>query len=283
MSSFADSLSVKSRDIDSSKFSSENHRTLKAVHPDLDDDTVARYLIAGSNDVSAAKELVSKSMKWRSVHYPILKEDCVNELRKGTFYTNGFDKEGRPLFIIHATKHDSRNRDPEQLAKASLWMVEQAIARLPNDKSKYTLVFDRTGCGMANQDKEFSVLFSKLFADLHPERIHRILVYPAGVVFWSFWNGVMKWFMDAPTRACMTPVVNYSGLQQFIDDQYIPSTMGGKSKYQFDIDHFVEPYPEEVVIEARRKRESGSMVKVSFFSGDYESMSDAIAPAGRLN
>jgi hypothetical protein len=225
MSTSADSVLVKAKDIDLTKFTVDSHRRLKAVCPDLDDDTIARYLVAGGNDVNQAQEMISKSKQWKSVHYPILKQDCLEELRKGKLYTHGFDKEGRPLLIVRAFNHDPRHRDIEQLAKAALWMIEQAISRLPDDKSKYTIVVDRTDCGMANQDKEFSVLFGKLFRDQHPERIHRIVVYPTGMVFYSFWNGVLKWFMDASTRTRMVPVVKYSGLTEFIDEQYIPATM----------------------------------------------------------
>jgi hypothetical protein len=36
--------------------------------------------------------------------------------------------------------------------------------------------------------------------DLHPERLHRAIVYPTGIVFYSMWNLLVKWFMAESTR-----------------------------------------------------------------------------------
>jgi hypothetical protein len=225
MASFAgNSISIKSQDIDQSKFSEENHRSLKTQFPHLDDDTIARYLIARNDDLDLASELLNKSQKWRSVHFPILKQDCMGELSKAKMYTHGVDKEGRPLLIIHGIRHDPRDRDIETLAKAALWTMEQVIKRLPEDKSKYTILIDRTDCGLANQDIEFTRHFSKLFQDQHPERLNRAIVYPSGVLFWSLWN-VLKWFLDPVTRGKVCPVMYFSGVQQYIDDEYIPVSM----------------------------------------------------------
>jgi hypothetical protein len=224
MASFTNSIIIKSKDIDQNKFSEENHGSLKSLFPELDDDTVARYLIARNNDLDLATELLSKAQKWKSIHYPILKQDCLGELSKAKVYTHGVDKEGRPLLIVHGIRHDPRNRNIEELAKAALWMMEQVIKRLPDDKSKYTILIDRTDCGLANQDIEFTRHFSKLFQDQHPERLHRAIVYPSGLIFWSLWN-VIKWFMDPVTRGKVSPVMYFSGVQQYIDDEHIPSTM----------------------------------------------------------
>jgi hypothetical protein len=142
----------------------------------------------------------------------------------GVLYTHGVDKEGRPLFIVHATRHDPKNRSIEELAKAALWTVEHVLSRLPDDKTKYTVLIDRTDAGILNQDIEFTRTFSKLFQDQHPERLHRAVVYPSGLLFWSIWN-VVKWFMDPVTREKIAPVYYLSGVQEYIDDDNIPAVM----------------------------------------------------------
>jgi hypothetical protein len=227
-------LVIRSNDIDRSKFTEANHRDLKAEFPHVDDDTIARYLIARDNDLFMANELLTKAEKWRSINYPILKQDCLGELGKGKFYTHGVDKEGRPLFIVHGIRHDPKNRNIEELAKATLWMVEQVIKRLPDNKSKYTVLMDRTDCGLTHVDLEFSKHFNKLFQDQHPERLHRAIVYPSGWIFWSIWS-VVKWFLDPITREKVCPAVYLSDVQQYIDDEYIPTTMVSRKELYFSI------------------------------------------------
>lgn len=223
MASFTE-IVIRSADIDRVKFTDENHHSLKSQFPHLDDDTIARYLIARNNDLGKATELLSKAERWRAMHYPILKQDCMNELCKGKVYTRGVDKEGRPLLIVHAARHDPKNRSIEELCKVALWMMEHIIKRLPDDKSKYTILLDRTDAGVFNQDIEFTKHFAKLFQDQHPERLYRAIVYPSGFVFWSIWN-IVKWFMDPVTREKVAPVMYLSGVQEFVDDDNIPDTM----------------------------------------------------------
>lgn len=265
-------LVIKSADIEQSKFTPANHAILKAQFPELDDDTIARYLIARGNDLAKATELLTKAQRWRNMHYPILKQDCLAELSKGIVYSNGVDKEGRPLFVVSVAKHDPKNRSIEELAKAVLWMVENHIKRLPENRSKYTILIDRTDAGMMNQDVEFLRHFSKLFQDQHPERLYRAIVYPSGLIFWSLWN-IIKWFIDPVTRDKVCPVVYLAGVQEFIDDDNIPVSMGGKNAYVYNVDHYSDPYPAELIQETLAKRERGEKPTGDFFNPEQDAAS----------
>jgi hypothetical protein len=213
---------VTSKDIDTTKISPGNFVAMKATFPDIDDSTIARYLLARNNDLQKATDLLSKAAAWRAKRLPVLKQDCAEEVAKGVMYAHGTDKEGRPLLIVHVAKHDPANRDVERCAKAAMWWMEHMIKLLPPDKSKYTILVDRSGS--SNSDIEFTRQFSKLFQDQHPERLYRAIVYPSGVVFWSLWN-VVKWFFDPVTRSKVAPVVYFNGVQEFIDDEHIPASM----------------------------------------------------------
>lgn len=217
-----DDLDISSTDINRSKFTIENHNELKKAFPQLDDTTIARYLIARNNDLAKATELLTKAQKWKAARYPVLKSDCLDEISIGKMYTHGVDKEGHPLLIFRSALHESKNRNLETMARMVLWTTEQALARLPSDKSQFTILFDRTDSGIANQDLEFVKSFAKLFQDQHPERLFRAIVYPSGMVFWSLWN-IVKWFVDPNTRNKVAAVVYLAGVQEFVDDEHIPS------------------------------------------------------------
>jgi hypothetical protein len=217
-------LQIKSKDIDPAKFSFDNVVYLRGVFPNVDDDTIGRFLIARNNNREKAEALLGTTEKWRSHHFPILKQDCMNELRRAMTFSYGFDKEGRPMMIFVTRRNDPKTRDLEEMGRACIWMTEDAIRHLPDDKSKFTILFDRTDMGMDKEDITFLKNMIKTFQDKYPERLHRAIVYPSGVLFWALWN-VIKFFLDPVTAAKVSPMVYLSGVQEFIDDEYIPVSM----------------------------------------------------------
>ena len=57
-----------------------------------------------------------------------------------------------------------------------------------------------------------------------PERVYRVIVYPSGFIFYGLWN-MIKWFLDPVTQSKVQPMLALSGVQQYIDNEYIPSSM----------------------------------------------------------
>jgi hypothetical protein len=224
MASFDRPLQIKSKDIDPAKFSLDNVVNLRGVFPNVDDETIGRFLIARNDDREKAEALLGSAEKWRSHHFPILKQDCMNELRRGVVYSHGYDKEGRPMLIMATRRNDPNNRDLEEMGRACIWMFETVIRRLPDDKSKITILFDRTDTGVDKQDHAFMKNMIKVLQDKYPERLHRAIVYPTGVIYWALWN-IVKWFLDPVTAAKAAPMMYLSGVQEFIDDEYIPVGM----------------------------------------------------------
>jgi len=261
---------IKSKDIDKSRLTEKNMQALHALFPNCDADTLGRYLLARNNKIKKATKLLTDAENWRANHWPILKQDCINEINKGKIYVRGVDKEGRPLLIFRTRFHKANDRDPEEMAKMVIWWTEQAIKALPNDKTKYTILFDRTDASGA-QDFEFVKYFAKLFQDGYPERLSKLVVYPSGVLFWSLWN-IVKWFLDPVTRQKVLPCVYFIGVQEHIADEHIPISMGGKSTYEFNADDFVDPYPEELVHATLKKREENGLPPPgTFFKNDNPS------------
>lgn len=84
------------------------------------------------------------------------------------------------------------------------------------------------------------------FQDLHPERLHKAIVYPTGLVYYSMWNLVLKWFMDEHTRSKVVPAITLHDVFDLVEEKYVPVSLGGKCTYQFNIDDFSDPvYPDD--------------------------------------
>lgn len=268
-------LEIKSIDIDRSLITIENHNALKALFSDCDDDTIARYLIARNNDLAKSTELLTKAKAWKTKHMPVLKRDFLPELQ-GKIYVHGTDREGRPLLIFRPSLHDAATRDLETMAKSVMWWAEYAVSKIPDNKSKFTVIIDRDGAGWG-QDIEFLKSFTKLFQDQYPERLYRAIVVPTNFVFWSIWK-IASVFLHPVTRQKVVTLVFQSALSEYIDPEFIPVRLGGNSQYEFNSSDYEDPYtPEVIEAEMARRGEDGLPVeKGTFFnvedaaSGDYD-------------
>ena len=91
-------LDLKSTDLNRSKFTEENVVKLREQFPHLDDETLARYLIAQNNDIAGAAKKLIKAEDLKTEYWYIKKSQCINEIitgpdaskrvffRKGCFY-----------------------------------------------------------------------------------------------------------------------------------------------------------------------------------------------------
>lgn len=155
-------LQLRSTDIAKTRYSLDNLAKLKEQFPTKDNDTLARYLVANDNDASKAVEQLKKAEQLSSEYANISMNQCLKEIAKGTAYVHGFDRDGRPLIIVNARLHDPVNRDVKEAVLMTLWWTEQAIARLPPEHSRFTILLDRSNCEN-DVDTEYMKLLSTIF------------------------------------------------------------------------------------------------------------------------
>ena len=149
-------------DINVQKMSKSSFESLKRNFPMKSNDTLARYLIANNDDpIGAGKQLQRADAHGRE-YSGIKMSRCRAEIEKGSAYIHGCDKEGRPIIIVHARLHDPVNRNVKESVLMTLWWTEQAIARLPSNLSRFTILLDRDNCDNA-ADKEYMQELSKVF------------------------------------------------------------------------------------------------------------------------
>jgi hypothetical protein len=186
----------------------------------------------------------------------------VTVLLSPLFYL-GYDKEGHPLLIWRSSRHEAAERDMSEMVRLITWWFQHMAHNMPEDKSKITLLCDRSDYKSSNSDIEFVKVAASVlqvfitntiipFYLLHlltpvfipqnnfPERLHRAIIYPTGLVFYGLWN-VVKWFLDPVTQSKAAPVIYASGVQYYIDPEHIPAHLGGTDAYEFDHGHFDDP------------------------------------------
>lgn len=226
-------ISIVSEDIKklSSKYSPALIYELKKNFPEEGDETLARFLIARNGDLAQSRELLRAHLVWRQANLPVLKETCLDEICRGKVYRYGKDKDGHPLAVYRPRLNDPNTRDMDEMSKMIMWWASVIMSEMPPETSKCTILVDRTD--VKSPDIPFLRSFSSVFQNNYPERVCRIIVYPGGLVFTALWN-VIRWFLDPVTQDKVKPVLTLAGVQEFIDDEYIPCSMGGECHYEFD-------------------------------------------------
>lgn len=58
--------------------------------------------------------MYGECLQWRTSMLPVAKDSCINVLKKGMFYFQGTDKEGRPLGYLTMRGHDPKTRDLDE-------------------------------------------------------------------------------------------------------------------------------------------------------------------------
>lgn len=148
-------MQIVSTDIDTTKFTYDALVQMREKFPEENDETLARFLIARNGDVVKASALFECHLQWRLENYPVLKSSCINEIAKGKVYLRGTDREGHPLLVWRVRFNFPKERDLEEMARMVYWWFYVALSALPADKSKITLLMDRTGYTSENSDIEF--------------------------------------------------------------------------------------------------------------------------------
>ena len=153
---------ISSTDLNRFKYTDENVIKLREHFPHLDDETLARYLIAQNNDIAGAVTKLQKAEALKAEYWHIKKSQCINEIKKGVAYLHGTDREGRPLLVLNARLHDPINRNLREMVLMTLWWTELAISRIPEGKSQFVILLDRDNCENA-VDTEYMQKLAEIF------------------------------------------------------------------------------------------------------------------------
>jgi hypothetical protein len=236
---------ITSIDIDPEKYSLENLQLMRDAFPGAPDEELARYLIGRKNDFEEAKAQLIRRKTWAVENLPVTKAMCGQEFLPGKFYLHGVDKEGRPLLIWRVRFNFPANRDINKLLKTFCYWTEAAIRAMLPQYSKYTVLMDRSGFKQENADMEMIKAVSGALQDTYVERLSSCILHPVDLLFYTLWN-IGKWFIDPVTREKVKPMLQFRGVEEFIDRKYIPCEMGGDCDFVYNPDDYedVDTIPE---------------------------------------
>ena len=192
----------------------------------LTDMLLKRFLRGHKGSVDKAHNGIIKHLEWR-VEFGvdgISAESCPNEIRKGLSIIKGYCKSGRPTIYCFAERHDSRNRDKNELRSFIIYMLEEVRKLTIPDDEKITLVFDMNNFTMRNLDYEIIHMLIGILQLQYPETLGLGIILDAPFFFHMCWKIIHPW-LDPVTASKVIFLANVKDLLEYIDESQLPNEL----------------------------------------------------------
>ncbi|MED6194200.1 hypothetical protein PIB30_026195 [Stylosanthes scabra] len=199
---------------------------------EVDDLTLRRFLRARDLDVEKASFMFLKYLKWKNSFVPngVSPTEIPDEIAQKKLYSQGFDKQGRPIVLAFAAKHYQGTDGGDAFKRFVAFTIDKLCSRMPAGQEKFCAIADIQGWGYANSDIRGYLSALTILQDYNPERMGKLFILHAPYVFMKVWQIIYP-FIDNNTKQKITFVDNKKlkeTLLEDIDESQLPEKYGGK-------------------------------------------------------
>lgn len=209
---------------------------------DFPDSLIMRFTRARKWNLNNSIEMIAKTIEWRTkglraddiicggerAAFDLNEKGFMNNIESQKAVISGFDKEGRPIVYVRAKLHRANSQNAEEMKKYCLLIIEEARLFLKEPIETATVIFDLTGFAISNMDYAPIKFLISCFEAHYPECLGHLFIHNAPWLFPSIWNIIKKW-LDPQVASKITFTKSYTDLNQYISDENIPESLGGKS------------------------------------------------------
>jgi hypothetical protein len=201
--------------------------------------------------------MVQKNKEWQTTTFPIPPAQIEEYLKKGFFFRQGTDKEGRPVLMYWGSKLGTvAGADIEKAILSMAHVLETTMREMTaadeNTRSEFVCIVWIDPGSALNRHMIQSAL--SMWQANYPNTLHRALITPGTPLAQSLW-GMIKWFLSSETREKVVIVSETSIFQQYVNADNLPKCFGGTvdrvgpSDAMIDVDLALAPFearPEEL-------------------------------------
>jgi len=224
--SYFDALTPRTKQDVGSEDYTETLTLMKQDFPNASNADLVSFVRINQGNYEKTKELYTKAVEWRETMLPVDKTTCTTTLEKGMFFFAGVDLEGRQVAYFRMAGHDPKNRDLQEILRAIVYQVELKKAELGDREFQVVVIIDRNNVNGSNTDKPLMKEFFDLFAEKYPNKLNKVLVAPANLIFRTFWAGI-KFTLAERIRNKVNLLPTQKDLQKFIAAEQLHTSMGG--------------------------------------------------------
>lgn len=170
----------------------------------------------------------------------------TRELQAEKVFLQGSDRQGHPVVVIKASKHDMRTRDLGETNRLIAYTLDNAaLAGNPSldANTRLCCLLDLAGLTPKNCDYKALLAIFEMLQHQYPERLSTLYFVNAPFIFWGVWR-IVSPFVPPGTRAKLRFVSGEGArvtLLERIGEDVLPLDMGGRAGY-IPIDAAVSQY-----------------------------------------
>ncbi|KAG0172852.1 hypothetical protein DFQ28_009816 [Apophysomyces sp. BC1034] len=222
----------------------ESHEYHASEKGFLTEATMKRYMRARKWDFEAAKTMLENTLKWRRDYRPDQLDPgyIKPEAETGKMYFNGFDKCGRPVWIMRPRLENSK--DAERQVKHIVYSLERGIRLMPEKVENIAIIVDFKDSSASHNP---SVATCKKFLDILGNH------YPERLAPWFFFATfkIISPFMDPVTKAKIKFAYDNDGkndtkattnewvyLKDHIPENQLETDFGGSYNFSYDVEKY---------------------------------------------
>lgn len=106
---------------------------------------------------------------------------------------------------------------------------------MPEKEWQVTIILDRNGTTQKNSDQDMMKQFFALFAEKYPNKLNKVLVVPANLIFRTMWSA-LKYTMNERIRNKVIMLSSEKELKAYVASDQLLTSVGGQSTYDFHTD-----------------------------------------------
>ncbi|KAG6424922.1 hypothetical protein SASPL_115345 [Salvia splendens] len=215
------------------------------------DACLKRYLEARSWNIEKSKKMLEESLRWRSSFKPeeIRWSEVAIEGETGkVFRANFHDRQGRTVLILRPGLQNTTSLDNQM--KHLVYLIENAIANLPEGQEQMAWLIDFTGWSISNNVPIKSARDTvNILQNHYPERLGVAFLYSPPRIFEAFWK-IVKYFLDPKTFQKVRFVYpknkdSVEIMRSYFDVENLPTEFGGNATLQYDHEEFSRQMAED--------------------------------------
>ncbi|EDV21269.1 uncharacterized protein TRIADDRAFT_4315, partial [Trichoplax adhaerens] len=163
---------------------------------------IHRYLQANHWNIDEAEEMILRTLKWRIKHQPQLWQCkwCIETPGYHAWRQVGFDKTGRPVIYSCFAQEQAKSDTIEDTIVHMVYLIENAIATMPDDNCTWIWILDCTGITMSSTCNKLNAKVMNLLSNHYPCRLGQLLCINYNWIFSSIWS-TAKLFLTPQTIA----------------------------------------------------------------------------------
>jgi hypothetical protein len=197
------------------------------TNPNFSATTVLRFYRGHKGNADHAYEGLKRYIQWR-IEEDVDNIDAKMELFKAEHAKNKvvgpiMDSIGRPANFVFAHRHNSSERDINEMKLYTIWTIEQARKASKPDEERFVIVFDLGKFTLKCMDYEVIKMLIGILQTHYPDTLESVFVVDSPMIFSACWVVIKPW-LD-PVTAQKVAFVKRIDLVKHFDPAVIPSNV----------------------------------------------------------